>query len=406
MLTRRAEHAAALNEHGLRVSGKHELTARVFATADAAALPEFDVGIFACKALDLEASASRLAGRAGRRDDDDGAERPRRRGGASRATATWPIISAVTFMSGIRHSDCARRVRARHRDLDGAVGATATPYASVQELAALMISSGLEAEPMPDLLPAQWSKLIFNSAINSVAAVTGLPHVALFAREERFDDLGHLVHGLIDEGVAVATAAGVALHDDPWEMNVLAVARGETGHSDYAHRPSMLEDVEAHRPTEVDFITGALVREAGRLGVPVPLSTAMYRLVRGREASWSLRRAWRWAHEDRDRRLRRRREPLRGASRDARGRGRGLGLRRRRRSTSRRSTRNGLRLTGRADVLGHGQRAHRRRARSRRASSASSRRRRCSPRTRSRRPRTSSPTARSAASRTASATRS
>ena len=50
----------------------------------------------------------------------------------------------------------------------------------------------------------------------------------------------------------------------------------------------MLEDVEAHRPTEVDFITGALVREGARLGVPVPLSTAMYRLVRGREASWSL----------------------------------------------------------------------------------------------------------------------
>ncbi len=48
---------------------------------------------------------------------------------------------------------------------------------------------------MPDLLPAQWSKLIFNSAINSVAAVTGLPHVALFADEDALGDLGHLVHG-------------------------------------------------------------------------------------------------------------------------------------------------------------------------------------------------------------------
>ena len=88
VLTRRPEHAAALSEHGLRVSGKHELTAQLFATADAAELPEFDVGIFACKALDLEASASRLAGRCGRGDDDDGAERPRRRGGASPATAS------------------------------------------------------------------------------------------------------------------------------------------------------------------------------------------------------------------------------------------------------------------------------------------------------------------------------
>jgi len=45
--------------------------------------------------------------------------------------------------------------------------------------------------------------------------------------------------------------------------------------------------VAAHRPTEVEFITGALVREAARVGVAVPLSTAMYRLIRGREASWN-----------------------------------------------------------------------------------------------------------------------
>jgi 2-dehydropantoate 2-reductase len=47
----------------------------------------------------------------------------------------------------------------------------------------------------------------------------------------------------------------------------------------------MLEDVRAGRPTEIDFITGALVREAERLGVPVPLHTAMYRLVKARESA-------------------------------------------------------------------------------------------------------------------------
>jgi 2-dehydropantoate 2-reductase len=49
----------------------------------------------------------------------------------------------------------------------------------------------------------------------------------------------------------------------------------------------MLEDVEARRPTEVELINGALVREAGRCGVPVPLQTALYRLVKAREASYS-----------------------------------------------------------------------------------------------------------------------
>jgi 2-dehydropantoate 2-reductase len=49
----------------------------------------------------------------------------------------------------------------------------------------------------------------------------------------------------------------------------------------------MLEDVTAHRPTEIETITGSLVREAQRLGVPVPLHTALYRLVKAKEASYS-----------------------------------------------------------------------------------------------------------------------
>jgi len=287
VLTRRDEHAARLRDHGLRVSGKHELQAAVFATADAGELPDFDIGIFACKALDLDASAARLAGRQSAAtmmtvQNGLGAEAVLARHGS------WPIISAVTFMSGIRHADDHVEYELDTATWMGPWAQTATPYATVAELAALMIAGGLEAEPMADLLPAQWSKLIFNSAINTVAAMTELPHVSLFAREDDFGDLGRLVHALIDEGVAVATAAGVTLHDDPWEMNQLAVARGESAHSDYAHRPSMLEDVLTHSPTEVEFITGALVREAERVGVAVPLSTAMYRLVRGREASWSL----------------------------------------------------------------------------------------------------------------------
>jgi len=285
VLTRRPEHAAMLREHGLRISGKHERAAEVFATHEAEELPAFDVGIIACKALELERTASQLAGHGERAammtvQNGLGAEAVVARHGP------WPIISAVTFMSGIRHSDVHVEYELDTATWMGPWAQTATPYALVEELAALMISAGLEAEAMEDLLPAQWSKLIFNSAINTVAALTELPHVGAFAQERGFGDLGWLVHGLIDEGVAVAAAAGVALHDDPWEMNVLAVARGETAHSDYAHRPSMLEDVLARRPTEVEFITGALVREAARVEVKVPLSTAMYRLIRAREASW------------------------------------------------------------------------------------------------------------------------
>ncbi len=285
VLTRRSEHARALEEEGLRVSGKHEFTARLRATADPDELPEVDLAILATKATQLEEAASRISGRIPAAtvmtiQNGLGAEE------IVRSHGDWQLVSAVTFMSGDRHGDTHVEYELDTATWLGPYAGTATPYERVAEVEALLRAGGLEAEAFPDLLPAQWSKLIFNATVNTVSALTCLGHVGLFAREEEPTDLGHLVHALMDEGMRVAAAAGVELHEDPWEMNVLAVRRGETQQSDYAHVPSMLEDVRAERPTEVDFITGALVREAERLGVDVPLHTAMYRLVKAREAAF------------------------------------------------------------------------------------------------------------------------
>ena len=278
VLCRREEHAAALNEHGLRISGRHEFTAAVRAATAAAELPEAELAIVATKTTELDAAASKLAGHwPGAAimtvQNGLGAEEIVRRHG------DWRLVSAVTFMSGTRHADTHVEYILDTETWLGPYGETSDVL--VEKIAALLVESGLKARAFDDLRPAQWSKLIFNSTVNTVAALTGLPHDPHFAAEDEPTDLGHLVHGLVDEGKAVAEAAGIALHDDPWEMNVLATQRGSR------HYPSMLEDVEARRPTEVDQITGALVREAARLGVAVPLQTAMYRLVKAREASWA-----------------------------------------------------------------------------------------------------------------------
>jgi 2-dehydropantoate 2-reductase len=277
VLTRRREHADALNADGLLVSGRSNLHARVVASDDPAALGPFDLGIVATKAGGLEAAAGSLEGRFPNATvmtvlNGLGAEE------IVRAHGDWPIISGVTFMSGTRHSDTHVEYIL---DTETWIGPYQdTPFEAVQEAADLIAAAGLKVEALPDLRPAQWSKLIFNATVNSVAALTGLRHDWHFAAEAEPADLGHLVHDLIDEGKAIAVAAGIDLHDDPWEMNVHATRRGS------AHYPSMLEDVEAHRPTEVDLITGALVREADKNGVPAPLHTALYRLVKAKEESW------------------------------------------------------------------------------------------------------------------------
>jgi 2-dehydropantoate 2-reductase len=279
VLTRREEHAAVMRENGLRVSGRSDFTARLGATADPAELPEdTELAILACKGTDLEPLAAGLHGRLPAAtvmtiQNGMGAE------DVVAAHGDWPLLSSVTFMSGTRHAD----------DHVEYVLDTATwigPYrgtkeADAERVAALLEAGGLKAQAFHDLRPAQWSKLIFNATVNGVAALTCLPHDFHFAETERLSDLGHLVRDLVDEGRAVAAAAGVELHDDPWGMNVLATGRG------HRHFPSMLEDVEARRPTELESINGALVREARRRGVPVPLQQALYRLVKAREASYS-----------------------------------------------------------------------------------------------------------------------
>ncbi|HYC80984.1 MAG TPA: ketopantoate reductase family protein [Solirubrobacterales bacterium] len=287
VLTRRPEHAEALNENGLRILGKSDLLATVTASADPARLPDFDLAILATKTTGVEAGIAGLAGRCPGAtvmtvQNGLGSEEVVRRHGA------WRIISGVTFISGIRHSDAVIEYELDTETWMGPYAGTATPLELAQAAGDLFAAAGLNAEVLPDLLPAQWSKLIFNAAVNGAAALTELPHVALFAKRDAPSDLGHLVYDLIAEGKAVAAAAGVELHDDPWEMNQRAVTRGESDEGDYAHPPSMLDDVLAHRATEVDAITGALVREAERVGVPLPLNTAVYRLIKAKEESWTL----------------------------------------------------------------------------------------------------------------------
>ncbi len=277
VLTRREGHAEALNAEGLHVSGKSERQAAVSATRDPAALPDVDLCIVATKATHLEAAAQALEGRL------PGATIMTVQNGLGaeeivRAHGDWPLISAVTFMSGTKHADTHVEYIL---DTETWLGPyESTPRESVDETAQLLASSGLKARAFDNLRPAQWSKLIFNATVNSVAALTGLPHDRHFAETARPDDLGRVVRELMEEGTRVAAAAAIELHEDPWDMNIHATQHGS------AHYPSMLEDVQVRRPTEIDLITGSLVREADRLGVDVPQHRALYALVKGIEESW------------------------------------------------------------------------------------------------------------------------
>ena len=130
-----------------------------------------------------------------------------------------------------------------------------------------------------DARPAQWRKVIFNAASNPIGALTGLTHGRVCERP----DLRALVSSLVDEGKAVAAAQGIVLDADPEDL-IDHAARPEVG---YDHKASMLQDVEARRPTEIAFLNGGIARFGRELGIPTPMNDTVTRLVTALEDSWT-----------------------------------------------------------------------------------------------------------------------
>lgn len=289
-LVRRESHARDLNEKGLLVSGKSDLKAEVLAATEPAELGDVDLVIMATKTTAVAASVKKLEGHFPNAavmmiQNGLGCER------LVRDSGEWPIISGLTFMSGVRMSDT-------HVDYELDTPTWIGPwdgdkerpgYDYIKQVEALINRSGLICEAYRDLRPVQWSKLIFNSAVNAIGAVTNTPHVPFYADTDEISDLGNLVRDMMAEGVAIASAQGIELSSDPWKMNCKAVSQGGSHGSEmYAHITSMLDDVRNRRYTEVDWITGSIVRAAREAGVPAPYHETMYRLVKGIEKGWAL----------------------------------------------------------------------------------------------------------------------
>ena len=149
---------------------------------------------------------------------------------------------------------------------------------AIAPLADACTRAGMPASAVADARPSQWRKVIFNAATNPMGALTGLTHGRLCERP----DLRAVVSGLVDEGKAVAAAQGIELDADP-EALIDHAARPDVA---YGHKASMLQDVEARRATEIDYLNGGIARFGRELGVPTPLHDTITALIKGVEASW------------------------------------------------------------------------------------------------------------------------
>ncbi|HJU36542.1 MAG TPA: 2-dehydropantoate 2-reductase [Gaiellaceae bacterium] len=268
-------HVAAINRDGLRLSGAGEVVGRPRGTSDPAALPPCDFGIVATKAMHTESAIAATA-----HAFADGCVATVQNGLGNEETLAGHVervIRGTTFPAG-------KLLEPGHVQWDVKGDTTLGPYdvrtprAEVDRLAEACTRAGMPAEAVEDARGPQWRKVIFNASTNPIGALTGLTHGRVCERP----DLRELVTTLVDEGKAVAAAQGIELDADPEDL-IDHAARKDVA---YDHKASMLQDVEARRQTEVDYLNGGIVRFGREGGVSTPLNAAIQALVKGVEASW------------------------------------------------------------------------------------------------------------------------
>lgn len=142
---------------------------------------------------------------------------------------------------------------------------------AVQRFVAALNGADLCCTADPVVWASVWEKVAFNAALNSVCAVTGctVDHLDLLPEGRA------LALRIVAEVCAVARASGVAADPDKPARNVLHAIAHHRG-----HKPSMLQDVLAGRPTEIEAINGAVVKAAALAGVEAPCTEVMATLVR------------------------------------------------------------------------------------------------------------------------------
>jgi 2-dehydropantoate 2-reductase len=148
-------------------------------------------------------------------------------------------------------------------------------HPGVESIADALHQAGLRIEVVSDPNALLWGKLIINAAINPLTALMRIPNGELLRRPTA----RNLMMDAAREAVAVAAALKINLpYPDPMKMVEEVARQTAENHS------SMLQDVLRGAPTEIDAISGAIVRAGEEAGIPTPVNLTLWRLVKGMES--------------------------------------------------------------------------------------------------------------------------
>jgi len=266
------EHIDAIRAQGLRVEGASgDRTVRIDASTDPAEPGEAELVVLATKAMDVTAAAQAARPLVGPEtlvlSIQNGL------GGPDAAAAVLGDDRVVVGVAGGFGASVVAPGHVHHNGFElvrlGERSGPATPR--IEALAELWRQAGFTVRTYDDVDRLVWEKLVCNVAFSGTCSVLGRTIGDVLANEHAWSVAAQCAV----EAFEVAQARGIGLGFDDPVAHVRAFGEAIPG-----AKPSMLLDLEAGRPTEVDFINGAIPREGARVGVAAPFNEAVSALVR------------------------------------------------------------------------------------------------------------------------------
>ncbi len=272
VLIGRPDVADAINDHGIRVSGKTELHVRAEASTDTAALEGCEIVLLTVKSYDtaeaagLVAKATPMAMLVTLQNGLDNDESVKRSAPGLKSCAAVTSFGVTYLGPGhVRHAGVGETV----------IGRMASSPSEAQRTAGILTEGGLPMTYMDNIRGHVWLKGIVNHCINPLTVIHRCKNGVLLEHEEYRDHM----NCLCAEAIAVVRAMEITLPTDDVLGRVVEVARLTAD-----NRSSMLQDVDREKRTEIDSITGHIIRSGTKLGLELSLSSFVYYEVKNLEA--------------------------------------------------------------------------------------------------------------------------
>ena len=265
VLVARPEHVAVIEKEGLRMQTRtFDEQVRVRASVQPSAVAGAEVVLFCVKSTDTEAAGAQIRPHLSPdtlvlclQNGVDNAERLRS------VLPDHETASAVVYVG----TEMAGPGHLKHH---GRGELVIDPSARSAALAQALVAAGVPTEISDNVRGALWLKLVLNCAYNAVSAIAQMPYGETVAGE----GIPQVMDDVIAECLAVASAEGVTIPGDvPLAVRSIVEAMP-------AQYSSTAQDLARGKRTEIDYLTGLVVRRAHAHGIATPANRALWALVK------------------------------------------------------------------------------------------------------------------------------